>query len=190
MNINDTKKTQEVANQRKESQEAIAFYEGLKQNPQLAQQLKNITPIPRQVDPATARVSELENRVYDMMIQTEINTLQNKYKDFDVREVLNMAQSKKMNNLEDAYLLVKANKATTVSVPDSEALKKQLRQEILKELESERNATQTIISSNDNPSVIVDDSPKLSPAEMKVARMMKLSDADYVKWRDIGKKKK
>ena len=70
-----------------------------------------------------------------------------------------------------------------------EEVKKQLRQELLKEIEQEKNATQSIISSNDGVALVPNNEPKLSEAEKKVANMMRLSDADYVKWRDVGRNK-
>lgn len=182
-----TRKTQEVSRKSKEVEQAVAVYEKLKQNPEVTQQLFQQGQVPPTLDPTQMKVVELENKLYDMMLEREIETLQGKYKDFEVREVLQMAQSKNITNLEDAYLLVKSQKPTE-SPQSLEEVKKQLRQELLKELEQERTATQTIITSGDGGAVVQDKTPTLSDAEKKVARMMKLSEADYVKWRDIGRK--
>jgi phage I-like protein len=133
------------------------------------------------------KVTELENKMFDMMLQNEISILSNKYKDFEVREVLEMAKEKQTTNLEDAYLLVKARKQTPTDV---ESLKNQLRQEIIKELANDKEATSTIISSNDNQPVVQDNKPQLSEGEKRVARMMKMSEADYLKWRDIDSRNK
>jgi phage I-like protein len=100
-----------------------------------------------------------------------------------------MAQSKNIMNLEDAYLLVKSHKESA-KPQDLEEVKKQLRQELLKEMEQERNATQSIIAGNDGTSIVPDNTPKITDAERKVASMMKMSDSDYIKWRDMDKKKK
>ena len=61
---------------------------------------------------------------------------------------------------------------------------------MLRELEQEKIATQSIISSGDGVAIVQDTSPKLSDAERKVSRMMRMSDAEYVKWRDAGRTKK
>lgn len=182
-----TKKTQEVSRKTKEVEEAVVLYEHLRQNPHLAQQLLQTNQLPTTLDPTQSKVMELENKLYDMMLEREIETLQGKYPDFEIREVLQMAQAKNIANLEDAYLLAKSHK--TVAQPQNlEEVKKQLRQELLKEIEQERNATHTIISAGDGGAIVQDNTPRLSEAERKVASMMKMSDADYVKWRDAGRK--
>jgi hypothetical protein len=181
-----TKKTQDLAHQRKEAEEAIKFYEHLRSNPQLAQQLAQQTQLPQTLDPVTSKVVDLEQKFYDLMLQQEINTLQTKYPDFEVREVLETARDKQLNSLEDAYLIVKSRKQASQPV-DANQLKEQIRAELLKELEAERNATQTIIATNNAPPV-QDNTPQISDAEKRVARMMKLSEAEYDKWRDANKK--
>lgn len=188
-----TRKAQELAKQSKEAKEAIELYNCLKNNPQATEKLKEVTAVPQSVDPATAKVIELENKLYDMMLQNEIDKLQLKYPDFEVREVLQVAYDKKIANLEDAYLLTKATKTPAKEV-DIEKLKKELRDEIKKELESEKN-TSSIISTNDQGNPIkATESIKISPAEEKVAlkmfRDVKNPVAEYIKWRDGGKKKK
>lgn len=184
-----TRKTQEVSRKSKEVEEAVKVYEQLKTNPQLTQQVFQ-GQAPKSLDPVQSKVVELENKIYDMMLEREIETLQGKYDDFEIKEVLEIAQAKNILNLEDAYLLSKSQKQSTQKPQDLEEVKKQLRQELLKELEQERKATQTIISSSDGVAVVQDNSPKLSEAERKVAGMMKMSDAEYAKWRDAGRVKK
>ncbi len=170
-----TKKTQEVSNQRKETQDAIALFEQIKQNPQLAQQLKQAVPLPQSIDPATSKVVELETKLYDVMLQQEIDKLRTEFPDFEVREVLQTAQAKGMTDLRDAYLLTKSSKS-----PDMESLKAQIRQE----LEAERLGTQTIITSNAGSTPVSTSIPTITPSEHKVASGMKMSDAEYIKWRD------
>lgn len=185
-----TKKTQDLSRQREETKEALAFYNYLKQNPQIAEQVKqNGGQVPSRIDPALSKVQELEDKMYDMMLEREIESLSNKYEDFDVREVLNIASEKGMTNLEDAYFLFKSKNTSNTTPNNIEDLKEEIRKEILKELQSEKNSTQTIISPNSNPLPNTDNLPKLSDNEARVARNMKLSDEEYIKWRDIGKKK-
>lgn len=182
-----TQKTQDVARQKKEVQEAVSFYETVKQNPELLKAIPPTAQVPSSLDPATAKVRELENLVYDMKLQTEISTLQGKYKDFEIREVLEVAQEKQLMNLEDAYFIAKSRKQ--VEPVNQTELEKQIREKLIKEIEAERNATQTIISGQPS-AVIKTDEPVLNDAERKVARMMRLSEAEYAVWRDAGNKKK
>ena len=187
-----TKKTQDVSKQRKEAEEALGFYEQVKQNPQIANQLKKQGEIPKSLDPATAKLVDLESKYYDLVLEKEIESLQGKYDDFEVKDVLNTAHEKGITNLEDAYKIVKASKQDSTSKNsevepvDTESLKEQLRKEILQELD-EKN-TDTIISSNDNQSVTSSNEPKISEGEKKVAKGMfrhsKDPIGDYITWRD------
>lgn len=182
-----TRKTQDVAKQRREMNEAIQLYENLKRNPALAQQLAEHTPVPPTLDPTTAKVVELETKLYDMMLQREIETLSNKYEDFDARQVLQVASDLNIVDVESAYTIWKSKqpvKAPEVPSVDINAIKEQLRQEILNEIQSEQKATSTIISSTGGASPVKDNSPKLSETEIKVAKMMKMSPEEYAKWRD------
>ena len=178
-----TKKTQEVSKQKAEAQEAIAFYEHLKRNPDIANELKGSTSIPSRIDPAKSKVMELEEKMYDMMLQQEISTLESKYEDFEVMEVLNMAQAKNLTNLEDAYQLVKSTKGSNPSVT-----KEQLRKEILAEIKAEGNSTKTIINSKVSDTPTDASLPTLTRQEGKVAGMMGMNEMEYITWRDAGKK--
>lgn len=183
-----TRKTQQLANQRKEFEDAIKLYEHLKNNPEIIQQLQQITSVPRTLDPTQAKVIELEQKVYDMMLEREIEILQNKYPDFEVMEVLEMASQKQLTNLEDAYHLVKSSKGGTQQTLDVEKLKEELRKEILKEIESSVE-TSSIITSNGGGVVEAPDTPTLSQSEIKVATSMGMTPAEYAAWRDVDKKK-
>jgi len=182
-----TKKTQEVAKQRGESQEAIDFYETLKQNPQLVEELRTKTPLPQSIDPVTAKVTELENKLYEMMLQSEVEGLKNKYPDFEVREVIERAQKEGITNLESAYRLVKAERPAPVV--DADEARKTMRASILAEIQAEGASVSTLITGNDATAVVPDTTVSISDQEQKVAKGMKMSESEYVKWRDIGKKK-
>ena len=177
-----TKKTQEVARTRKENEEALRLYDTLKQNPNIVQQLQSDIEIPRQLDPTQAKVVELEEKMYDMILEREIESLQTKYKDFEIREVLELASQKEMTNLEDAYLLLKSSKAPVVQSTDVETMKENLRNEILQELKAEKN-TKSIItpSGSELPNV---QEVTYSPSELKVAKNMGMDIKEYIKWRD------
>ena len=74
-----TKKTQEVSKLRKEAEEAMKIADFVKSNPHLAQSV-GIEP----VNPFMNKISELEEQLYDMKLEKEIETLANKYSDFEV----------------------------------------------------------------------------------------------------------
>ena len=181
-----TKKTQEISAKNKQNEEAVALYEYLRQNPQIAQQMLQNPGMQNQFNPTNSKLSEIEERMYDLMLQNDIRNMQDKYKDFDTQAVLKIADSKGITNLEDAYLIYRATKpASEVSVED---MKKQLREELIKEFANEQKGTQTLISSGATP-IVQENKPSLSEKERKVAINMGLTEADYVKWRDMDKRK-
>jgi len=184
-----TQKTQEVSRQRKEAEEAIEFVKQIRENPEVLQRIINGQK-PQQIDPLIQKILELEATIYDMKVEREIESLQQKYDDFDVREVLEIAHDKKILNLEDAYLLLKSmKKPASETNLNIDELKQQIRKEVLKELEAEAETTRTVITSGNDGAVYEDNTPKLTEQEMKVARHMfrnsKDPYAEYAKWKNV-----
>jgi len=183
-----TQKTQEIARQKAEAQDAVRMYELVQSNPEVAQELKTKIPIPRKLDPTQKAVVELEQRLFDLQLQSDIRDLKSQYPDFDEKEVLSFASERKMTNLEDAYKLIKSETKTTKSEVDVEELKKQLREDLLKEIENEKNTTRTVITATAN-SEVNPDAPRISKAEEKVAlnmfRKSKDPIGEYIKWRGV-----
>ena len=177
-----TKKTQDVSRKSKEAEEAMHYYNFIKQNPQIAEQLKQSVGLPQSLDPSQQKVQELETKLYDMMLEREIEALSGKYDDFEVREVLQEAHDKRITNLEDAYLLVKSRKASEQSASaDPDKLKKQLREEILKELQEEKVSTRTTVGTG---STQTPEPSRISPAEQKVIdNMFDGNTKEYLKWK-------
>ena len=191
-----TKKTQEVARTREENKQAIELFNFVKANPAVAEVLLASNPTSQgatqalvNANPIVARQNQLEQQVYDLMLEKEIATLQGKYADFDVLSVLNTAQEKGLTNLEDAYKLSIADKPrdTVVTEPtkseaiDIEKLKADMKKELLKELESERN-TSSIISSNSSQVPTKTDEPQLTAQQLEVAMKQGLTPEEYYKW--------
>lgn len=188
-----TRKTQEVAAQRKEAEEALKVFQALKANPDALSQITQ-TPTQSTLDPVSMKLQEVENKLYDYEVEREIDALTRKYPDFDAREVLNIATTRRTNSLEDAYLLHKALNITAqptnqqqVQQVDVEALREQIRAEMAQELEKERNATQTIISTTDSPTQVSSNEPKLTQQELDFCRRSKTDPIEYAKWRDMKK---
>lgn len=184
-----THKTQTLAQQRKEVQEAVALYDTIRNNPELADEVKDKIPVPQSLDPTTAKVQELENRLLDLMVDREITSMQTKYSDFDAREALEVATSKGLNSLEDAYLLIQANKPKVISDStsvDRDALEKELRAKIIAEMNATREETTSIISTNDNSRVqVVSDEDRLSPSELEFCRKSRTDPKEYAKWKNF-----
>lgn len=203
-----TQKTQEAARIRRENAEAIQLYEYLKTNPKIAEaMLKSNEATPADIqqlsllDPQVARTQQMERELNDMKLQKEIERMQSTYDDFDVMAVLQVAHEKRLNNLEDAYAIVRGQRVATpaatpaVATPetqaaapsspvDVDALRKQLRDEVLAELAKESSDVRTIISSGNTKAP---ESPKeivLTAEEKAVADKMRLPYDAYAKWKN------
>lgn len=185
-----TKKTQEVKRKERQVEEAMKFMEELQKNPQIAQQLSQQFEIPN-LDPKQAQFTELEDKYYELLVQNELRELTDKYGDFNQTAVLEIARDEGLNNLDTAYHIMQSREgggANTQEQLDVDALKQQIRDEILGEMKTQKEAnvdTSTIIQQTTGTTPIQTNEPKLSQAELKVARAMNLSPEDYVKWRDV-----
>lgn len=172
-----TRKTQEISRQARELETARQFMGQLKQNPEIASQLG--------FDEQQQYTQELEQNYYDLLVEQEINQLSTKYADFEASEVLNFALTNKLENLEHAYLLNKqlapkqlnTQQYTTPAPVDVEALKQQIRNEIL----AEQNTATIITSGGTAPTP--QQGVQLSEAELRVAKAMKLTPEQYVAFR-------
>lgn len=189
-----TKKTQRLAEEKRELEDALRFYEDVRNNPAAIESLRENVDIPRTADPNQAHLVELERELYDMKLENEINLMQSKYDDFEVVDVLNFASENNMTNLEDAYMLHKArsggaNTATkNTSKIDIDSIKEELLQEIKEEFKEE-GSTSSIISSKQVGNVDKVDEIRITEKEQKIAKSMGLTSSEYVKWRDVDKAK-
>lgn len=176
-----TRKTQDIARKERELSHAQTVLEKVSSNPELAQQVG--------YNPEQARVDALQAELFDLRLAQEVNTLSTKYADFDVNEVFQFALDRQMDNIEDAYLLnkqykqlnapVQLNNLTTTTpaqAVDVEALKAQIRAE----LQAEINTSSIISGGGGAPTPQAD--VQLTPDELKVAKMMKMTPEEYKKW--------
>lgn len=186
-----TKKTQSLANQKKEVEDAVEVYNYLKSNPDVAKRLaegdtitKDEKKIVSKVDPNMQNMSALTQQIEMLTLRMEIQDLESKYKDFDVREVLSKAQEDGIDDLEKAYKLVKAEKVmnTPQQEVDIDALRKQIKSELLDEMKKEKIVTQSIISSNDKapPSQAQEDTH--TEKELKIMKAFNMTKEDWKKW--------
>lgn len=179
-----TRKTQELAQNRKRIEEAQKVYQGITSNPDLAQMLINDHGIDIR-DPRDLENEELRERYQDMLLEQEINSLQSKYEDFNPMEVLPFAYQNRLENLEQAYQLVKQSKLSATPAPefDVASLTEQIRQQVLAELQSNVD-TSSLIQSGGDSAPVTSNTPTLSQQEMKVARNLRMSPEEYAKWRE------
>lgn len=176
-----TKKTQELAQQRKEAEIAKQYFDALQANPEEAKRFAEANNLPFKTQ------SDIENEQireqYEMLlVKQEIELMKTKYQDFDEQLALEVASEKNFDNLEDAYLFAKAKQGVAQPV-DIDSIKEQIRQEVLNELQSNQN-TSSIIGKQGASRPIVDDTPQLTQAELRVAQGLGMTPKEYAKWRD------
>ena len=188
-----TRKTQEVARQRKEAEDALELYSYLKANPELANKLKESDEATAEdkakltkVDPIYAEIEALKSKNIQMELDREIQTLSQKYPDFDEVKVLSEAYTRKIDDLEFVYKALreesKKDEPIDVEKIKAEAIaeaKKQLMAEIEKDKE---DTTVSVITSNQDTPPDVGSNVELTASQKRVAKMMGLSEEEYMKW--------
>lgn len=182
---------QEKANQKEphqefdaETQSALELYKFLEENPHLVQamrevdengykQLNNFVP-----DEMTRKMQEFEEFIEEQKFNAYLGELKSKFDDFDEDKVLQYAEEHEVYDLEVAY---KALKAEQIPKVDENALREQIKKELLEELKQNSLSTQTIIGSQAEKSV-EQNKVTLSPKESRIAQAMGMTAEEYAKW--------
>ena len=129
-----TRKTQEIAAERERLLQAEAIVSALEKDPvgtldTLARSFNVNNPVTNQIDdseyeqdPTERKLAELENKIAAQeqvqrvqKIEREVNTLQEKYGEFDRQELLNHALKNGIPNLEAAYTHMRFNEVKTTA---------------------------------------------------------------------------
>ena len=178
-----TRKTQELARQREEAQDALELYNYLRENPQLVDALMkmdngaNAQTIQR-ATPENAMMQQIIHTQKAMEIEMKLNDLKSKYgNDIDEVALFQKANQLKTNDLEFVYkalqydnLLAERQQAQQVAASNLQA-----------EIAANKQAVATIVSPRQGN--VVKQTPTLSADEKRVAALMGLSEADYLKWK-------
>lgn len=182
-----TRKTQELAEKRRELEYLAQIKQQLEANPELAKQIAQESGL-NALDPAYAQEMQRQQEYYDMKLELDLQAMEKQYEDFNRSQVLEVAFERKLS-LEDAYLISKANQPqvetpTQQVLPDLEQIKRELMEELKKELASAQPVdTSSIISSRGGVAPVGDTTPKLSPAEARMAKIYGMTEEEYAKWR-------
>ena len=187
-----TRKTQSLASQRQEYEDAVNLYNYLKANPELASRLQDDSydgnqqyqQMTEKLNPFYQRLETLEQQLINQELDKEINDLKTKYPDFNEVEILNEANKRGVTDLEFVYKAMSSKNTDDVR----KQIEDEVRQQILKELQDNNTSTQTIISNGDKAPV---KSYNLTPQETSVAKSyieqgVFESIDEYVKWRDMN----
>lgn len=168
------------------TQSALELYKYLEENPHLIQAMRDVdvkgyeklnTYVP---DELTKKMQEFDEYIQEQKYNTYVNELKGKYNDFDEERVLEYAEEHDVYDLEIAY---KAMKSENVKEPDMDAIKKQIREELLAELKQNSLNTQSIIGQGAQAPVNASEEVSLTNKEQRIAKAMGLSASEYAKWR-------
>ena len=168
-----------------QTKSAIELFQYLEKNPHLVQAMRDIdiegynqlnTYVP---DELTKKVQEMEEYIQEQRYNAYISELKSKFPDFDEDKVVKYAEEREIYDLEVAY---KAQKADSIKIPDEQALREQIKKELLEELKNNSISTQTIIGTNDSKP-IESNKPNLTAREIRIAKAMDMSPEEYAKWR-------
>ena len=160
------------------------YYEAIQKDEAFAQKFAETYNLPF-LTKEQQEIKKLNDNYNMLLVKNELAELKANYGDVNEREVIEFAVQRNLATLDDAYNLLQVEKQRVnprSEAVDVEALKEQIRQEVQRELESKVD-TGTIISSRNTTKPVTDDTPTLSPQELKVARNLKMSPTEYAKWR-------
>lgn len=176
-----TKKTQELARQREELAQANELFEYLRANPHLVEAMKQAEQNPqnRTLSYATPENELLQKLAYQqksLEVDIKLNALKSKYGDVDEVALFQKAAELNTNDLEFVYkgLQSDANKI------DKQALIEEAKAQLKAELEANKNAVATVVTTTQTQPVSVE--TPLTAQQKRVAEGMGLTEAEYRKW--------
>lgn len=180
-----TRKTQELARQRKENEYALELFNYLKTNPSLVEVLKQqdmgspMFNVAQQLTPEMQKIQELEMHIAQRDLDYEITQLKQKYPDFDEVKVLQEAEKRGITDLEFVYKALREVEQMDVERIKKEAIEESKKQ-ILAEIEKNKDVTKTVINQGDKPTQA--QAITLTPAQKRVAQGMGLTEEEYAEW--------
>jgi hypothetical protein len=175
-----TKKTQEIASQKKEAQDAIELYNFFKQNPEYLQKFEEIKGTNQQqtapkiqvTDPATR---ELMVKVKTMEIDNILNEIKKDDPDLNEVELMNYAYENNMD-VQHAYYAMRGMNFNKI-------LEKKLAEQsarLTAEMKKNAGLTGTLINPGDSTK---DTTFGLSKEEITMASKLNMTPEEYAKWR-------
>ena len=176
-----TRKTQELAAQRKESEDALKLFEYLRNNPHIVDAMKvaeanpnaNVPNVPTHND---AMLAEVLRNQKAMEADMKMNELKAKYSDVDEVAIYNKAAELKTDDFEFVY------KALNFDKVDMNSAIEQAKAQLKAELEANKNTVSTIVSTKQTSQV--QQPTSLTAEEKRVALNMGISEEEYAKWKN------
>lgn len=172
-----TRKTQELAAQRNQMQEAQKLYDFLQENPHLVDVMAEAYQngggngqTPALTTQVQQQLEMVHQQLANIELDKEILGLKNKYPDFDEEKVIKFAANNGLTNLDIAYKALKADMVTKDSV----------KEQVLKELQENNEATRALIGNYGNDGAT---SNGLTSQEKAYAKKLDMTEEEYLKWK-------
>lgn len=178
-----TRKTQELARQREEANEALEVYEYLRNNPHLVNALMQmdngqVNPVVQKATPENAMMQQILHNQKAMEIEMKLNDLKSRYgNDVDEVALFQKATELKTDDLEFVYKALQYDNLVAQQSNAVQAAATQMQAEI----DANKSAVSTIVGTNQG--AVARPQKSLTDAEKKVAAQMGISEADYLKWK-------
>ena len=190
MQADYTRKTQELADQRRNYQSAIEFYEYLQNNPEVAQKVVDVIQgnVPDNDvqdnqyyrDPAIEkRLVDAEKELRQLKIERKISKLKEKYPDMDEKAVLQEAIDRGIDDFELIYNAMRGRNMDPNKL--KQELTEQIKKDLLEEIKKNGVETSTLISEGDTGLPVKDYG--LTPEEKRAAEIFGMSYEEYAKYK-------
>lgn len=174
-----TRKTQEIAQMRKEANDAIELYNYLKDNPHIAQRLAEAEePAVQQraqeivADPM---IKELSLKIHTMEIDNQLNAIKTQDPNFDEIRVLEIALENDIG-IDKAYNIWRGENFDSILKKELESYGKN----VVEKLQSNAASTSTMMSPNDSPA---NNTHGLSEIELDMCKKLDMTPAEYAKYK-------
>ena len=180
-----TKKTQELARQREEAQDALEVFNYLRNNPHMVnalmemdkgsnpQHVQNV----QKITPEATMMRQIIHTQKAMEVEMKLNDLKNKYGEIDEVSLLSKANELKTEDLEFVY---KALQFDAIN-ERQKTLEQQSVQNLKAEIDANKKAVSTIVGTKQ--SNVVKQTPSLTDDEKRIASLMCISENEYLKWK-------
>lgn len=194
--VEDLQKQLAEANQAKEASQrlykeaqdnklALEYYNAMMSDPEYAKAFAQDRGL-QYLDPKDKAVQELEQNYNALLLQREIEMLESQHSDFNAQDVVQFALDRNIPSLRDAYTLQKAtvNQSSQPNTLDADALREQIKQELLAEMKVEQSDTSSLVGAQGGGAKPVNNqAPQLSAMELRIAQEFGMTASDYAKYK-------
>lgn len=179
-----TKKTQELANYKKEHSEALEFYEYFKKNPELLSKLADAekelgikgADYAQKLDPVRQELNDLKQQMVMNTINTQLEAIMSKDKTVSDVDLLNIANQYNVP-IDTAYNIYRGQNFEKYT----QSIKQEAKKEVGEKLKSNADMTNSAIAKGDGSNV--KGNFGLTPVEMAFAKKVGMSAEDYAKYK-------